>query len=201
MAGSKGSDDQMSTDHSGDWRLAKSQCYICFQLSLLRGQKILFIPRSIWSYCSSAQTLPLSYIKCGRRSLSLCNTVNYRHQNWSCGEGTEGHLRLRENRSMRSRPVHEPQFLWASHVRTAALAPASQGKRTRGLISGGRSSPGEGLGGRGAADEPKRKGRPGRAPPPQRYPRQPGTEPGTGSTSVPNVRTKIKMEDNGRKGD
>lgn len=72
----------------------RSQHCICFQLSLLRGQKILFISSTIPSYCSSGQTLPLPYIDCGRKSLSLCNTVNYRHQNWSCGEGTAGHRGL-----------------------------------------------------------------------------------------------------------
>ncbi|RLW10455.1 hypothetical protein DV515_00002240, partial [Chloebia gouldiae] len=99
MARSKGRHDQMSTDHNDDWKLAKSQDCIGFQLSMLRSQKILFISgRTIWRYCSCAQTLPLPYIKCGR-SPSLCNTTNYRLQSRSCGEGTEGHLGLRVQRS------------------------------------------------------------------------------------------------------
>lgn len=39
---SKGRHDQMSTDHSDDWKLAKSQDCIGFQLSVLRSKKDSF---------------------------------------------------------------------------------------------------------------------------------------------------------------
>lgn len=54
--------------------------------------------------------------------------------------------------------------------------------------------------GRGAEDEPQRQERSGRSPSPP-LPQAAGTAPATGSTSVPNARPRIKMEDNGRKGD
>lgn len=145
----------MSTDHSDDWKLVKSQDCIGFQLSVLRSKKILFISgRTIWRYCNCAQTLPLPYIKCGW-SPSLCNTINYRLQSRSCGEGTEGHRGLRVQRSRQSWPFRKARFLSAGapHARTAALPPVSRGKRAR-IHRGRMEPPGRRAGGRGRARAP-----------------------------------------------
>lgn len=114
-----------------------------------------------YNYLELLQLRPnrsLPYIKRGR-SPSLCNTVNYRLQSRSCGEGTEGHLGLRVHRSRQSWPFHESRFLSAGapHARTAALPPVSRGRRAR--THRGRMEP---PGGRAE----------GRAPPPQRCPGQ-----------------------------
>lgn len=139
-------------------------------------------------YCSRAQTLPHPYIKCGR-SPSLCNTVSYRLQSRSCGEGTEGHLGLRVQRSRQSWPFHEPRFLSAGepHARTAALPPVSRGRRAR-IHRGRMEPPGGTAGGRSPARAPGAAVRP--LPSAAR-----------GSTAVPSGSANAKMEASGREGD
>lgn len=156
---------------------------------MLRSQRILFISdRTIWRYCSCAQTLPLPYIKCGR-SPSLCNTVNYRLQSRSCGEGTEGHLGLRVQCSRQSWPFHEPRFLSAGapHARTAALPPVSRGRRAR-IHRGRMEPPGGRAGGRRRARAPGAAVRP-------------LLSAARGSTAVPSGSANAKMEASGREGD